>query len=126
MSRNSSGLTPRISNYEERIKIYRSRNSSGLTPSKIRQYAGKWIYRSRNSSGLTPSNDIRTAVKRSYMSRNSSGLTPDVIALFGRHGFEWSVIITRASNKCLMKVTSFPEGRAKAVAYYKQMCKEIQ
>ena len=50
----------------------------------------------------------------------------DVIALFGRHGFEWSVGIVRASNKCLMKVTSFPEGRAKAVAYYKQMCKEIQ
>ncbi len=50
----------------------------------------------------------------------------DVIALFGRHGFEWSVGITRASNKCLMKVTSFPEGRAKALAYYKQMCKEIQ
>lgn len=50
----------------------------------------------------------------------------DVITLFGRHGFEWSVGITRASNKCLMKVTSFPEGRAKALAYYKQMCKEIQ
>ena len=49
----------------------------------------------------------------------------DVIALFGRHGFEWSVGITRASNKCLMTVTSFPEGRAKALAYYKQMCKEI-
>ena len=50
----------------------------------------------------------------------------DVIALFGRHGFEWSVGVIRASNKCLMKVTSFPEGRAKALAYYKQMCKEIQ
>ena len=50
----------------------------------------------------------------------------DVIVLLGRHGFEWSVGITRASNKCLMAITSFPEGRAKALAYYKQMCKEIQ
>ena len=50
----------------------------------------------------------------------------DVISLFGRHGFEWSVGIVRATNKCFMAVTKFPEGRAKALAYYEQMCKQYQ
>lgn len=49
----------------------------------------------------------------------------DVIILFGRHGFEWSVGVTRASNKCFMAITYFPEGRTAALAYYKQMCKQL-
>ena len=54
MSRNSSGLTPISSMFEDCEVIYMSRNSSGLTPDKALDDSGVPIYMSRNSSGLTP------------------------------------------------------------------------
>lgn len=46
----------------------------------------------------------------------------DVISLFGRHGFEWSVVIEKNNGDPIIKTTTYP-NRATALKHYNQMCK---
>lgn len=47
----------------------------------------------------------------------------DKIAVMGRHGFEWTVVIERTYGP--VKSVVFEQGRAQALAYYHKMCKEF-
>lgn len=71
-------------------------------------------------SGRTFHRDnCQARVRKSHINRFG-----DKICLFGRHGFEWSVGIIKASNPSFMCITEFAQGREVALSYFNQLCKQ--
>lgn len=59
----------------------------------------------------------QSKLRKSHTKKNG-----DVISLFGKHGFEWSIGITKNDNTVFLAITTFP-NRELAMKEYVKLCK---